>query len=77
MTSEKTVQLQTAELHLYKGEQDPLVMGGRSEGIQPPCEYLGFAAAAPDFFSFVLSTLHFIWGCLLVAGQPDLHEITG
>lgn len=32
-----------------------------------------FGVAAPDF----LSTFHFIWKCLFVAGQPDLHEITG
>lgn len=52
----------------------PVKRGGGSSGLRG---FRGiepwFGVAAPDF----LSTFHFTWKCLFVAGQPDLHEITG
>lgn len=49
----------------------------RGAGYYSPLRFIGvepwFGLAAPDF----LSTFHFIWKCLFVAGQPNLHEITG
>lgn len=64
--SERTDTLDCRSAPLKRGAGSSVRRGFRE--IEP---WFGVAAAA------FLSTSHFIWKCLFVTGQPDLHEITG